>query len=58
MDYQKIWMLAKRKLMEVANSEEPYGEGGYRVYRSDAEALLRLLTQIEMEEYFGEETDE
>ena len=57
MDYMKIWMKAKRKLMEVTNKEEPYEEGGYRVYRSDAEALLRLLTQIEMEEYFGEDAE-
>ena len=57
MDYMKIWMKAKRKLMEVTNKEEPCEEGGYRVYRSDAEALLRLLTQIEMEEYFGEDAE-
>lgn len=58
MDYQKIWMKAKRKLMEITDKEEPYEEGGYHVYRSDAEVLIRILDQIEMEEFFGEEIDE
>lgn len=58
MDYMKMWMKAKRKLMEISDGHEPVEVGNFQIYSSEAEAVLRIFGQIEMEEFFGEEIDE
>lgn len=57
MDYMKMWMQARRKFREIVNEGKAEIIGDYQVYPSDASAVLSLLDQIEIAEYFGEDTE-
>ena len=58
MNFERMWMLAKRDLMRVADNKDTCVVRGQDVYPSEAKVALMVLAQIEMEEYFGEGADE
>ena len=55
MDYMKMWMREKQKLREIVCDGGTTDLGDRQLNAWDASAVLWLLDQIEMEEYFGEE---
>ena len=55
MDYMKMWMREKQKLREIVCDGGTTELGDRQLNAWDASAVLWLLDQIEMEEYFGEE---